>query len=157
MGAEDFQVTLHPDLSSADVLQTLSHDPRIRALNSRLASEQQYVMETAEFIVEFEFVEGPPARLSMKVAVCQGEAVDEFFGNLVVKFALDLRASIEINDEVPEDARWMFAMPAGKEVLDVIKRAIPIKRALWDADFGASRAKVTCAEAIRRFVVESNP
>ena len=73
---------------------------------------------------------------------------------LVIEFTRRLHALIMIRDEVSESDAREFKSFEIDQFRDVVKRAIQMKRHLWQVDFGSERAKLTCAGAIQRFIVD---
>jgi hypothetical protein len=153
VGAEEFQVTLKSQLSRERITQWLRKDGSFRELHLLGAQREHFMCEDDLHIIELEISdETGLGRIGIRFALCQVDSADTAYRQLVIRLARELGALVVINDEVEPGDLWEFSPNNLDEIADVLDRAIRAKRALWIADFGDERAKVTCADAVERFI-----
>jgi hypothetical protein len=160
MGAEDFLVRLESPLALSRVLDTISRYPGTRAEPDvdRHASGPQFRVEDPDHIVELEVADrGGLTTISVRFALCHPPTIDAVFVELVGVLAKDVDATIAIAESVePDDPGlgWSFSRSNCEKFPPAASQCIRKKRALWQRAFGDEQARLSCPEAIMRFIIE---
>lgn len=120
-----------------------------------LPGECHMRFESSEHIIEIEVAGSSQSTISVRFAVCQTASIDDVFADLVAHLARVLDASVHIAEEVEPSAQDVGTLSpsAGVEFRRALKTSIEMKRRLWRAEFGNQVARVTCREAVDRFVI----
>ena len=162
MGAEDFVVRLSSGSTPPDVTKVLLAIPQVHpdATFPSMRGESHFRYEDPEHIIEIELAEaGPRTTVSLRFAVCHPTSIDDVFTTLVVDLVNALSADIVIAEDVePDDPGlgWSFSPSQLTDLRKSLLQCIPKKRSLWQTEFGRAEARVSCKEAIDRFVIGSS-
>jgi hypothetical protein len=85
--------------------------------------------------------------------VCHPPSIDRVFAQFVVDAARNLDAVVTIAEDLPAGIDRVFPPAQLGHVPSAIMRCIPKKRAIWQQEFGVTQARVSCDEAIEKFVI----
>jgi hypothetical protein len=158
MGAEDFRVRAKSSFSRLNVDGILARlGFRVDTSHRAAENEEFWRHEGAEYIIECETAAGPSgASIALRFAICQGPTVDGIFSDLVLRVVSEVEGTVIIAEDIdPEDSLLgrAFGPPDWDGLAGAIQQCIVKKRLLWQADFGTSTARLSCREAIERFVI----
>lgn len=163
MGCEDFVVRLSSSSTPTAVTSAVLAIPQVQPDTTfpSLPGESHLRWEDRAHIIEIE-VAGTGARttVSLRFAVCHPASIDGVFADLVVHLAAMLKADVLIAEDVEADdpgLGWSFSPSQSSDLRRALVQCIPKKRLLWQAEFGNAEARVSCREAINRFVIGSTP
>ena len=160
MGCEDFIVRLSSGCAPEAVAKVLLAIPQIHSDGTMpsVLGELQFRYEDSEHIIEIEVAgAGPGSTVSLRFAVCHPLTIDEVFAALSANVATALKANIVIAEDVePDDPGlgWSFSLAQLADFRRCVAQCIPKKRRLWQIEFGTAQARVSCREALDRFVIE---
>lgn len=159
MGCEDFVVRLSSALTPEAAAHALLAIAEIHSDTfPTVAGLSHYRYDDPDHIIELELLGGPRSTVSLRFSVCQPATIDDVFAALVVDLATKLTADILIAEDVePDDPSlgWSFSPTQLGSFRKSLAQCIPKKRRQWQVDFGTVVARVSCREAIDRFVIGS--
>lgn len=158
MGCEDFVVSLSSSSTLTAVMRAVLALPEVHpdATCTSLPGESHLRWEDREHIIEIEVAAAARTTMSLRFAVCHPNSIDDVFADLVVHLAAKLKADVLIAEDVqPDDPGlgWAFSPSQPTDLRRALVQCIPKKRLLWRAEFGNAEARVSCREAIDRFVI----
>jgi hypothetical protein len=159
MGCEDFVVRLSSRSTAEDAVQTLLASPGVRFDEStpKLPGESHLCYEDPAHIIEIEVATaGIHSVVSIRFALCHPSTIDGVFAVFVSDVAGSLDAHVVVAEDVePDDSElgWSFSPAQLGNLRRSLMQCIPKKRKLWQAEFGLTQARVSCREAIQRFVM----
>ena len=92
--------------------------------------------------------------LSVRVALCHPITVDDAFSGLIVELMGELGATVVVPDDTEEPSPDVYVASQAEVCRAAIVRAIGNARKTWTAVAGFETAKLSCRDALNRFIVE---
>ncbi len=160
MGVEDFLVRVESDCAKSEAIQRLLVDPAVHRHTGTFSAPdyEQFRFEDPRHIIEIEV--SPRASgsvVSMRFALCQPSSVDHVFANFVDHLARGIRGKVSIAEDVgPADQvqHLAFDAPDYSRFEAIVLDCIRVKRQQWVMEFGSAEARLSCKEALERFVMK---
>jgi len=159
MGCEDFMVRLSSESGFEAAVEVLRAFSEIQSdsMVSSLPDESHFRYSDPGHIIEIEVAHaGSRTSVTVHFAACHPSTIDSVFAKLVVDLVTKLNAEGVIAEDVePDDAGLSgpFSTARLEDLRAALMECIPKKRRLWQIDFGSASARVSCKEAIDRFVI----
>ena len=160
MGVESFQVVLtckaQPMATAVATLLGLQ-GVREGGDTSPLPGERHFVLNDGGHVIEIEVrplkdeVNG--CRISCRCAICHPVTVLGTFARNVKSLSASLSTPIDLIEDVPSGIPDLFRPPLFEGFETALRESFLLKKRYWVQDFGEGEASVSCAEAIRRFIL----
>jgi hypothetical protein len=160
MGIEDFVVRLEiNDDRSVAVEKLLRASGIVHDMIAPKVTGCEYLRyEDSEHIVELDVgaSDNSTSALTIRFALCQPPTVDSIFIGLVERCALSFSANVVIADDIdPSDppAGLSFHSPELDGLSEALSKRIMKRREVWQAEFGRVVARLSCREAVERYII----
>jgi hypothetical protein len=157
MGCEDFQAIVHTNKSVSECRALLSMNGRVAddPEGGPLPTSTYLLYEDGQHVFEIELGETTDGtQMSIRFALCHPDSVDAGFLELIRRMTEALSGRVSIMEDVSADVPELMRADDLVSLWSLVRSGIATKRQYWTAEFGSRRASITCAEAIRQYVVK---